>query len=145
VNALNYRFALALHVLIYLHIFGEKGPVSSAVIASSVNTGRPYVRKSFQLLHRAGLTRGQKGGGGGAQLAKPAERISLRDVYRAVNGGGDNFGLPKNPDPTCVVGRNIVPVLTDLFSQVEEAIGAHLALLSVADVARDIQERRQRE
>jgi Rrf2 family transcriptional regulator, iron-sulfur cluster assembly transcription factor len=37
-------------------------------------------------LARAGLIRAQRGQGGGVALARPAEHITVRDVYEAVEG-----------------------------------------------------------
>jgi DNA-binding IscR family transcriptional regulator len=77
------RFAVAVHTLAALAVSGGK-PLRSEDLAISVNTGPVVIRGLLSRLSGAGLTRSQLGAGGGALLAKPANRIRLIDVYQAV-------------------------------------------------------------
>lgn len=130
---MNSRFAVAVHILtVIAHEGGE--PVTSEYIAWSVNTNPSLIRRMLSQLTRAGLTRCQMGAGGGALLAKPAARITLRDVYRAVVDGR-LLGLPRErPDPACPVGRNIQTLLTERFDEATRALEAELARTTIADM-----------
>ena len=68
-----------------------------------MNTNPSLIRRILSQLTRAGLTRCQMGTGGGALLAKPATRITLRDAYGAV-ADGRLLVLPREqPDPAATL------------------------------------------
>ena len=50
-----------------------------------------YMAKQMQALARAGLVTSARGGGGGYRLAKPAEDISMLDIYFAIEGHQSAF------------------------------------------------------
>ena len=78
------RFAFAVHVLALL-AQQEGVPLSSEIIAGSVNTNPALIRRLLSMLANAGLTASQLGAGGGALLAREPQTITLLDVYRAVD------------------------------------------------------------
>ena len=128
------RFAVAVHILTLLEIEGGR-PLTSDYIAWSVNTNPGFVRRVLAMLGRAGLVRSQLGAGGGAFLAKPASRIGLLDVYRAVESG-DVFVLHHStPNPRCPVGKNIQPALRKVLSPAERALEGQLANVTLAEMA----------
>lgn len=132
------RFAVAIHILsgIALHR-GEV--VRSEDLARSVNTNPTTVRRLLGDLAAAGMTRAQMGQGGGALLAKPASKITLLDIYRAVEDA-QPFALHRSkPDPTCYVGRYIIPVLEDEFGGLTKALEKTLAATTLADVVRKVE------
>lgn len=78
------RFAFAVHVLALLSM--QKGvPLSSDIIAGSVNTNPALIRRLLSMLSAAGLTTSQLGAGGGALLVREPDSMTLLDVYRAVD------------------------------------------------------------
>ena len=89
-------------------------------------------------LTKAGLARSQMGTGGGALLAMDAGKITLLDVYRAVDEQGDVFAIHQDPNPKCMVGRNIQAVLRVRIDEAERALQAELARTTIADIAADI-------
>lgn len=134
---MNSRFAVAVHILTLLEQGGGT-PMTSEYVAGSVNTNPSLVRRLLGVMARAGLTTSQLGAGGGALLARPADRISLGDVYRAVDAG-DLFGMHREePNPACPVGRNIQTVLQARIDAVERALQAELDRTTIAELGRDI-------
>ncbi|HET6763427.1 MAG TPA: Rrf2 family transcriptional regulator [Longimicrobiaceae bacterium] len=134
---MNSRFAVAVHILTLIAA-GEGEPVSSEYIAGSVNTNPSLIRRLLSQLTRAGLTTAQMGAGGGALLARPAERITLRDVYRAVDEG-EIFGLHREqPNPACPVGRNIQSHLETRFHAAARALEDELDRTTIADAMADV-------
>lgn len=134
---MNTRFAVATHILTFLHT--QQGvPASSELIASSVNTNPSLIRRLLQQLGKAGLTTSQMGTGGGALLARPADTITLLDVYRAMDEDGEVFAIHENPNPLCPVGRNIQVVLKAEIDAVEQAMHARLAGTSIAGIAHSV-------
>lgn len=140
---MNTRFAVAVHVLTLLEQ-GKGEPVTSEHIAGSVNTNPSLIRRLLSQLSRAGLTTSRMGTGGGALLAKPADRITLLDVYRAVDEDQDVIPIHPAPNPSCTVGRNIEAALESKISAAERALQRELAETTVASLSSDITRRERR-
>ncbi len=131
------RFAFAVHVLALLSL-QEGVPLSSEVIAGSVNTNPGLIRPLLSRRAAGGLTASQLGAGGGALLAREPSRITLLDVYRAVDDA-QLFALHREaPNPACLVGRHIQGVLTDYIGDAQRAMEASLATRTLADVTADV-------
>jgi len=58
-------------------------------IAASTKLPKPYLSKVIQQLARAGLVRTFRGPGGGIELRKPPEAITLWSLVQATEGPGD--------------------------------------------------------
>lgn len=134
---MNTRFAVATHILTFLHTQDGR-PAPSELIAGSVNTNPSLIRRLLSQLAKAGLTTSQFGTGGGALLARPGDRITLLDVYRAMDEDGAVFGLHEDPNPLCLVGRNIQGVLKARLDEAQQALLDQLARTTIADLAGDV-------
>jgi DNA-binding IscR family transcriptional regulator len=79
------RFQLGVKVLTVL---AEKpdGMLTSAEIAETLKESAVMVRRSFLLLHKAGLIMQRKGPHGGAKLKVSPKQIGLGDVFAATSG-----------------------------------------------------------
>jgi DNA-binding IscR family transcriptional regulator len=77
------RFQLSVRVLTVL---AEEPDAmhTSAAIAEELNESAVMVRRTFLLLHKAGLIEQRKGPNGGAKLKIPAKQIGLGDVFVAT-------------------------------------------------------------
>jgi len=126
----NINFATAIHILTMLAITKEN--LSSTYIAGSININPVMVRKSLSLLAAQGLVETREGKGGGASLAKAADKIVLSDIYRAVN---DSYLLGKlnNPNPECSTGKQINKHLVNLFSDADRALINKLSTITLTD------------
>ena len=60
---------------------------STAELAEEFNLSRNHLAKIMQHRARAGLVETRRGGGGGAVLARPADRIRLGAVVRSLEDG----------------------------------------------------------
>jgi Rrf2 family protein len=140
---MNSRFAVAVHILTLL-AQSEGEPLTSEYMAGSVNTNPSFIRRLLSALARSGLTRSQMGTGGGALLARPAADVTLLDAYRAVEGEGEVFGLHEQPNPACLVGRNIQAELEQRFEAATRALEAQLARTTIADLTSGIADREAR-
>lgn len=126
------RFSSAIHTLIL--ISESQTPINSTAIAASVGTNPSYIRKLTARLANAGFIESSRAAGG-FTLTKPAQSISLRDVYCAVTDTEhvELFDIHSNPNDECIVGAHIRPTLTDVFSKHNEAIERELANTTLAD------------
>ena len=140
---MNTRFAVAVHILTFLQTQGGE-PATSELIASSVNTNPSLIRRLLSQLARAGLTTSQMGTGGGALLARPADAITLLDVYRAVDEDRDVIPMHQSPNPRCPVGRHIQATLEARIDAAERALYDELARTTIAELAADVVRRARR-
>ena len=77
--------SLALHAVVFLA--AKPGRlVPTKEIASTLHLSEAHLSKVLQRLARAGLVRSIRGPKGGFTLGKPCDRISLLDVYEAIEG-----------------------------------------------------------
>lgn len=140
---MNTRFAVAVHILTLLE--QQRGePVTSEYIAGSVNTNPSLVRRLVGMLTKAGLTTSQLGSGGGTLLARPAAKITLLDVYKAVDEG-ELFAMHRErPNPACPIGRNIQAALENHFATASMALEDELRQVTIADVLADVRKQDRR-
>lgn len=128
------RFAVAVHILTGLAIH-ENEPLPSEIIAKSAGTNASVIRRIMSMLNDAGFSRSQLGQGGGALLARPADSITLLDVFRAVDSA-PLFTLHRTAeDDGCAVGKYIQPVLQEKINIAIAALEAELRSVTIADIA----------
>lgn len=132
------RFIIAVHVLSLLGY--EDRALTSEYIAGSVNTNPVSIRRVLGLLTKAGLVVTTEGAGGGASLARSPEKITLADIYRAVEEEGDIFGTPRSkPHPLCPVGRCVQTITKQTYIRsFESAMQREMAQQTLADVLADV-------
>ena len=129
----NTRFAVSVHVLAYL-AFKDGGQTTSAEIASSVNTNAVVIRRLLSALVKSRLVIAHKGAGGGFSLASAPAKITLLDIYRAVEPQPDH-GLDRFvPNTKCPVGSRIESILRTAFFMAQTGMEAQLAATTLADV-----------
>lgn len=128
------RFTIAAHALLCVAHFSSECKVTSGFIAESVGVNPVVIRRTLGQLKEAGLVRVESGVGG-TTLARPAEKITLLDVFRAVGSvGGSLFDFHSTPNPACPVGRNVHAVLDTELSAAQAALEERLEQTSLADL-----------
>lgn len=132
----NSNFTYAVHILTFLAQSQE--PQSSAFIAESINTNPVTIRKLMGVLREAGLVDTVHGSSGGAILKKSAAAITLGDVYMLVKDEHP-FGLhPSDPNPNCLIGRNIQKILVRIFDETDNLIFRALMKISIQDIVDEV-------
>lgn len=142
---MNTRFAVATHMMIYLAFAHEHGrPTNSESIAQMIGTNPVVVRRLIGNLRGAELVRTQLGAGGGAQLARCPESISLLDVYRAIEPPEeqDLFSLGQLSEHAHCheAGSRIQHTLKAVFGRAEAAMHQELAQVSLLNVMEHMRE-----
>lgn len=132
------RFTLAVHIFACIDVFKDDYKVTSDFLAGSTNVNPVIVRKILGQLKAAGLVEVARGSGG-ASIPKPLNEISFLDIYNAVEciENGELFHFHENPNTDCPVGKNIHLVLDNKLMQVQKAMEAELASITLEDVMRD--------
>ena len=129
------RFIVAIHALSVLARYAGRGPVCSNQVAQSVNTNPVVIRRLMSDLEKADLVTSAAGRTGGFSLARAADRISLADIYRAVEDE-TIFRMHKtDPDSDCPIGAQICKVLAGPLHAAESALAASLAGTSLKDIS----------
>lgn len=132
------RFTVAIHILTLLAYVDGAEPMTSEFVAGSVNTNPVVIRRLLALLRTARLVTSRGGPGGGWQLAVPAVRITLRDVYRAVEGEALFPLHAATPSPRCPVGRTIQAALHERYEAARRALENDLARTTIAALLREV-------
>jgi Rrf2 family protein len=125
---------MAAHALAVLAQSREGYP--SAYVASSVNTHAVFLRRILGELVAAGLVTVREGRAGGYRLARPAERITLAEVYRAVEPEGPLAGSPAEPNVRCPVGAGMRRAFARTAEAAEGGLLGALAGETIADLSR---------
>jgi Rrf2 family protein len=103
--------SLGLHAAVLVAASPDRA-VSARALAEELEASQAHLAKVMQRLVKAGLVRSTRGPGGGFVLDRPADRISLLEVYEAVEGpvelGGCVFGRPVCGRRECLFGGFVV-------------------------------------
>ena len=132
--------ALGLHTAVYLAAH-PGGRHSVGEVARELNVSENHLSKVCQRLVHEGVLRAVRGPGGGISLARPADQVTLLDVYEAIEGPmGTSYcllGRELCSSETCVMGG----LVESVHRQVEEYF-AHTTVAAIGStdplVARDM-------
>ena len=130
------QFPVAALALAYLAHKGADAPeraVSSTLLAASMPTNPVVVRRVTAQLARAGLIATRAGASGGAWLLRPADKITLDEVLRAVDGCA-HLGKPPPGARGCPVGERIPRQVAKAIGLADAAAQARLGQITVADL-----------
>jgi len=130
-----------LHVLI--HMARNEQPVTSDSIAQMLGTNPVVVRRTMALLKEQGYVRSEKGHRGGWMLAKPLADMTLLDIHQAL-GSSSIFAIGLSSDhPECLVEQAVNEALTDAFDAAQALLIERLGQVTLEQLARDFERRRQ--
>src|SRR5881392_4467493 len=94
------RFAMAVQTLAVL-AYKNGDPVTSRLLAQSVNTNPVVIRRLLLTLQQAKLVETRKGVGFGSRLSRSPARINLAQIFRAVEDAESFVLPPKKPNQAC--------------------------------------------
>jgi DNA-binding IscR family transcriptional regulator len=138
--AANSRLTIAVHAATWMALSEQRGypSLTSEQVAASVNTNPVILRRCLGDLGRAGLVHVRRGRHAGWTLGRRPERITIRDLFDAVESG-PLFALhTSEPNLECPVGLGIRPVLDQIYRRATDVMRHELARITVADVLADI-------
>jgi Rrf2 family protein len=136
----NCRFAFAVHVMAVLGL--EKDHCyPSSLLAETVNTNPVVIRRILIELQEAGLICTRRGPHGGSVLRRRPEKITLREIRRAVERGEVFGSHPNPPSRKCPVGKNIHQVMSRVAERAGKALERELDKITLAEVLREVRQR----
>jgi DNA-binding IscR family transcriptional regulator len=129
------RLSVVLHVL--LHMAERRKPMTSAELAAHMDTNPVVVRRTMAGLRERGFVRSEKGHGGGWEIARPLETITLKDVHDAL-GAPALLGIGIHLEhPECLVEQAVNRALTSAFREAETLLVGRLADVTLAALVAD--------
>jgi Rrf2 family protein len=122
--------ALAMHAVV-LMAADSKRPMAVGRAARRLNVSGAHLSKVLQRLSKAGLADSIRGPHGGFILAKSPGRITLLEVYEAIEGRREQSGClfdgPGCGAPRCILGG--------LLERVDAQIGRYLSATRISSLA----------
>ena len=110
-----------------------KGPVTAERLANAQDIPLTFLLKILSELRHAGVVRSHRGAEGGYELARSADRISLADVIRAVEGPLANVHEAR---PEEIRYEGPAKPLREVWVAVRSSLRAVLESVTLADLAR---------
>lgn len=135
--AVNTQFAIAVHILAGLGYRDDREATSSR-LAMSVNTSPSFVRRTLAKLSKAGLVETTTGKAGTCRLVKQPEKISLLDVYKAVDAPKAFAIHTYANQKVCPVSCHIKTALENALAKTQKAMETTLADITLAEIITDI-------
>ncbi len=126
------RLSDAVHILVFIRQ-SDQSTVSSSDIAVSIQTNPSYVRQIMAQLKAAGLISSLRGQAT-PRLGKPPEKITLLDVYKAVEKDKPLLHLDTHTNPECGVGVNIQLALADYYRQIQADAENSMKNITLQDI-----------
>jgi Rrf2 family transcriptional regulator, repressor of oqxAB len=132
---LDVRFSRSLKVMLLLGYAEEEGsPVlSSAKLARSLDTNPSLVRKLLVTLVQDGLVASIKGRSGGVRIGRPADQITLEEIYRSSIGDKPLWAPRPEGPRECLVTNHSAEYFAKLTDETEAALLGTLAGRTLAD------------
>ena len=132
---LDVRFSRSLKVMLLLgHAKEEGSPVlSSAQLARSLDTNPSLVRKLMVPLVQDGLVASVKGRSGGVRLGRPADQITLEEIYHSSIGDKPLWAPRPEGPRECLVTNHSAEYFVRLTDETETAVLGTLAGRTLAD------------
>jgi DNA-binding IscR family transcriptional regulator len=94
--------------------------ICSEYLAVGAQTNAGLIRRILSKLSQANLVNCQKGKNGGSTLAQASNKISVGQIYAAINDEPVFASFEKEPFKECPVSCQIGNVLSDIFEEVEK-------------------------
>lgn len=129
-----------IHSLMYMvDSKGDARDMNVREIADLQSVPYDYLAKIFTRLSKAGLVRSTEGKGGGYQLARPAEQITVLDVVNAIDGAKSVFACreirqrvvifdQQPPEWACEGICGVRAVMDSAQQRMEESLAQHTIL-----------------
>lgn len=132
----NTRLSDLLQILVYLKVHnGEK--ITSQRLASSLNTNPSLVRSMLVQLRSAGLLESIKGK---PHLAKDLNKVTVYDVYEAIDPAKNLLQVDNNTSQVCSVGVAFPEVLEKHYQEVQRIAAEKMKEVTVQQLVDETNE-----
>jgi Rrf2 family transcriptional repressor of oqxAB len=131
---LDFRFPTAMQMVLSVAVAEKLGVRStSAVLAAGLEANPSFIRKLMVPLTKNGIIVSTLGRNGSIHLGRPADQITLRDIYLAVIDDKRIWAARPEGPARCLVSANACWYFKSVVNEAEEASLNVLAGYTVAD------------
>ena len=127
-------FVVALQILLLVERSGGGKVCSSGELAEQLHSHAVFLRRVFSYLVRAGIAEAREGREGGYLLARPAEQITLAEVYRALQSTGSSPIPPLELPRGLTLEPNLCTAFGVIGAEIEASILKTLGRYTLADL-----------
>lgn len=131
------RMTIAVHILLAIAEFADKEKTTSTFLAQSVNVHPVIIRNTLGKLKAAGIVH-VRAGEGGATLANDPQKITLLNIFEAVEKEEDLFHFHEHPNPQCPVGKNMHAILDQRLISIQNAMRKEMRAITLQDLINDM-------
>lgn len=121
-----------IHLLVFLYL-GEGQRMTSTRIAESVKTNPAYIRQLMSALKNAGIISSTQGQAN-ASLTRAPEKITMLDIYRAVEGKKPLLHQDIHTNPECGVGVNIQLSIGEFYQDIQLVAEKKMDEITLRDI-----------
>lgn len=132
---LSMKCSVAVHCLIFIHEAKGTAKVTSTLLAKSTGVNPVVIRNILSGLKKAGLITVARGTGG-AELCREPEKITLYQIYHALEPDGLSslIGIHPCGQRPCPVAQNIQKVLKGPYQKIEDSIRETMEGITLASM-----------
>src|SRR5262249_7628831 len=136
------RLSGILHVL--LHMAQHSGPLTSETLARTMDTNPVVVRRVMAGLRGRGRGRSDQGAGGGWSVCCDLEKVTLRDIYDALDSPEILAIGNRSEASECLVEQAVNAALGKAFDEAETLLITRFGEVVLANLLADVRSRSQR-
>ena len=129
--------ATAIQILCVIAYKGAEG-TNSEIVARSLRTNPVVVRRLLKSMEQRGLVQIRPGKDGGVQLARAPNKITLDEIYKAVESETAVFALRPEVNLNCPVGSRMQGLLGPVFEAADDAVEKTLRRTTLGSLVREI-------
>ena len=129
------RLSGVLHVL--LHMAEHDGPSTSESLAKAMETNPVVIRRIMAGLRDADYVQSEKGHGGGWRITCDLSRVTLRDIYDALDQPALLAIGNRSEDPQCLVEQAVNRALGKVFHEAEALLLERFGTVTLQMLADD--------
>lgn len=133
------RLSGVLHLL--LHMAQRPEPMTSEVLARSMDTNPVVIRRIMAGLREAGYVQSEKGHGGGWTLSCNLASVTLRDIYEALGNPSLLAIGNRTESPGCLVEEAVNAQLNQAFHDAEALLLERFGEVTLAMLSDDVEAR----
>ncbi|MFM2340232.1 MAG: putative HTH-type transcriptional regulator YwnA [Candidatus Parcubacteria bacterium] len=111
------KFSDVLHIL--LHMAGSQEPTTSEDLAKAMQTNPVVVRRTMAGLREQGFVQSEKGHGGGWSLSCDLKKVTLLDIYKAVESPALLAITNRNEGTECQIEKAVNTATREAFDEAE--------------------------
>lgn len=126
------KFSDVLHLL--LHMAGSSEPVTSESLAKAMQTNPVVVRRTMAGLREQGFVTSEKGHGGGWLLSCDLKKVTLHDVYEAIDSPTMLAIGNRAESSKCLVEKAVNTATGQAFREAESILIAKFRTTTLADI-----------